>query len=77
MDEDSLKRLWSDSNKEQKISINPDILIDSIHHKSLYMENKIKQRDKSEIISAVLMILIFGCLFLYSRRSRLESVPLS
>lgn len=63
MDEDSLKRLWSDSNKEQKVAINPDILIDSIHHKSLYMENKIKQRDKSEIIVAVLMILVFGCLF--------------
>lgn len=63
MDEDLLKRLWSDSNKAQKVAINPEILMDSIQHKSLYMETKIKQRDKSEIIVAVLMILTFGCLF--------------
>lgn len=63
MDENSLKRLWYDSNKEQKVEINPEVLIESIHHKSLYMENKIKQRDKSETIVAVLMTLVFGCLF--------------
>ena len=63
MDEDSLKRLWSDSNKEQKVTINPEILIDSIHHKSSYMENKIKQRDRSETSVAIFMILVFGGLF--------------
>jgi len=63
MDENSLKRLWFNLNKEQKVTINPEIFIESIHHKSLYMENKIKQRDKCETIVAVLMILVFGALF--------------
>lgn len=62
MDENLLKRLWVDANREQKVEIDAEKLITSINDQMLYMEKTIKKRDKIEIFVAVLMMLLFGCL---------------
>lgn len=62
MDENLLKRLWVNANREQKVEIDAEKLITSINDQMLYMEKTIKKRDKIEIFVAVLMMLLFGCL---------------
>jgi hypothetical protein len=63
MDEDNLKELWAGSNKEQKVEIDHDKLIESLSQKVLFMEEQIKRRDNTEIFIGLLMIALFGWWF--------------
>src|SRR5665647_3632876 len=60
MDENTLKQLWLNSNTEQKVEINIDLLIESITQKILKMKKQIKSRDAREIFLSICMILLFG-----------------
>jgi hypothetical protein len=60
MDENKLKQLWLNSNKEQRIEINSEKLLETINQKILNMDKLIKRRDRLEIFLAVCMIPLFG-----------------
>jgi Flp pilus assembly protein TadB len=59
MDENTLKQLWLDSNKEQRIEINSEKHLETINQKLLNIDKLIKRRDKLEIFFGVFMIPLF------------------
>jgi Flp pilus assembly protein TadB len=60
MDENTLKQLWLDSDKEQKVEIDAQKLLESISKKISNMERLIKRRNRLEIFLAISMMPLFG-----------------
>jgi hypothetical protein len=59
MDENTLKQLWFNSNKEQRIEINSEKLMESLNQKVLNMDKLLKRRDRLEIYVAICMMPLF------------------
>jgi Flp pilus assembly protein TadB len=59
MDENTLKQLWLDSDKEQRIEINSEKLLATINQKLLNMDKLVNRRDRLEIFVAICMIPLF------------------
>jgi Flp pilus assembly protein TadB len=59
MDEDEVKRLWSNIATE-RIEINNDILIESLDDKLKKIERKVRRRDRREIFVCICLIPLFG-----------------
>lgn len=60
MDENTLKQLWLNSTREQRVEINGEKLLESINQKILNMDKLIRRRDRLEIFVSVCMIPLFG-----------------
>jgi hypothetical protein len=60
MDENTLKQLWLNSNKEQKIEINSEKFMETLNQKVLNMDKLLKRRDRLEIFVAICMMPLFA-----------------
>lgn len=60
MDDNTLKQLWLHSNKEQRIEINTEKLLENLNRKTLKMNKFIRRRDRLEIFLSACMIPLFG-----------------
>ena len=60
MDEDSLKKLWKNSNPDQKMEMDTEKLVETITRKISRMDKMVRARDRREIFLCILMILLFG-----------------